>query len=418
MRKSLLMLAFTLLAGAAHATFHLWTMTELYSNEDGSVQFLELAALTSGQQFLDGHSLSSTPTAGGPAQTFDFQSSLPGDTTNRTMLIATQGYAALSGVPRPNYIVPNGFFARGGGRISFAENADVWDHGALPAAPLSLARNGSTATNSPRNFAGDTGSVPASSAAPFNVHGLWWNDPDASEPGWGLNLSHHGNIIFLSWFTYDTDGSGMWLFMSSATRTAGNTYAGQIFRSTGARFDAYDRNQFAAPAVGTGTLTFADAGHGTFSYTVNSVSQTKNIKRFLFGTQPACDQSGAAATNFTDLYGLESEPGWGINVVHQDNIIFLSWFTYGADGKGIWMFASALTRTSGNDFAGQLFRSTGPAFNSTPWNAAQFNAPAVGTATLAFTSANTATFTYTVGTVTQTKNVARNIHALPATTCR
>jgi hypothetical protein len=417
MRKSLLMLVFTLLAGAAQATFHLWSMGELYSNGDGTVQFLEIRALTGGQQFMTGHSLRSTPTGGAP-QDFEFANGLPGDSTNRTMLIGTQGYAALSGVPRPDYIVPNGFFGRNGGRIVFAENADVWDHGPLPAAPLSLDRNGSTATNSPRNFAGDQGSVTLSAPASFNVHGLWWNDPDNSEPGWGVNLSHHGNIVFLSWFTYDTDGSGMWLFMSNAQQTAANTYAGQLFRSTGARFDAYDRTQFAAPAVGTGTLTFSDAGHGTFAYTVNGISQTKNIKRIFFGTQPTCDQSGAAATNFTDLYGLDTEPGWGINVVQQDNIIFLSWFTYGADGKGMWMFASNLARTTGNTFAGQLFRSTGPAFNSTPWNVSQFNAPAVGTATLAFTSASTATFSYTVGSVTQTKNVARNVHALPATTCR
>src|SRR5258708_21976303 len=36
------------------ATFHLWQMSELYSNADGSVQFLELTALTSGQEFVAG----------------------------------------------------------------------------------------------------------------------------------------------------------------------------------------------------------------------------------------------------------------------------------------------------------------------------------------------------------------------------
>ncbi len=43
------------------ATFHLWTMNELYSNADGSVQFLELTALASGQEFVEGHTLRSTP---------------------------------------------------------------------------------------------------------------------------------------------------------------------------------------------------------------------------------------------------------------------------------------------------------------------------------------------------------------------
>lgn len=414
-----LLLVLMLVAGQAHAAFHLWTMTELYSNADGSVQFLELRANTGGQQFLSNHGLSSTN--GTVTNTFEFPAGLPGDTSGRTMIVGTQGFAAL-GVVRPDYIVPNGFFFQGGGTINFAERSDEWVHGPLPAGVLSLNRDGSTATNSPRNFGGQTGSVPATTPGPtsFNVHGLWWNDPDNSEAGWGINLSHHGNIIFLSWFTYATDGTSMWLFMSNAARTGTNTYTGEIYRSTGAAFDAYDPSRFVlGPSVGTGTLVFSDAGHGQFTYTVNGFTQSKQIKRYIFGSVPTCDQSGAAASNFTDLWGLTSEAGWGVNVVQQDNIIFASWFTYGADGRGIWLFGSGLTRTSGNTFSGDLFRSmSGPPFSTSAWNASLVNAPRVGTATLTFTSASAATFTYTVGTVTQTKSIARNVHSLPATTCR
>jgi len=412
----LLMFACAMFVAQAHATFHLWTMTELYSNGDGSVQFLELRAFSGGQQFLAEHTL--TASSGGVTRTFVFPNALPGDTSGKTMLIGTQGFAAL-GIVTPDYVVPNGFFFANGGTITFGEGADVWNHGALPTGGvLSLNKDGSTGTNSPKNFAGQTGTVPASTTTSFNVHGLWWNDPDNSEPGWGINLSHHGNIVFLSWFTYDSDGSGMWLFMSNAAQTATNTYSGAIYRSTSAPFDAYDPSRFQFQTVGSGTLSFTDAGHGTFTYTVNSVSQTKLIKRYIFGSLPTCDQSGANATNFTDLWGLASETGWGVNVVQQDNLVFASWFTYGADGRGVWMFGSGLARTSGNTFVGPIFRTTGPPFNSTPWNAALVSASQVGTATLAFTGASTGTFSYTVGSVSQTKNIARNIHALPATTCR
>lgn len=414
LRSSLL--ALMMVAGQAHATFHLWSMSELYSNADGTVQFLELRANAGGQQFLAGHSLLSN--SGGMGTSFDFPANLPGDTSGHTMIIGTQGFAAL-GVVTPDYVVPNGFFFRSGGSINFA-SADIWTHGALPDGTLSLNRDGTTATNSPKNFAGQTGSVPATAPAPtFNVHGLWWNDPDNSEAGWGVNLSHHGNIIFLSWFTYDTAGTSMWLFMSNAAKTGTNTYAGEIYRSTGAPFDAYDPSRFSGPSVGNGALTFTDAGHGRFTYTVNSITQTKQIKRYIFGTVPTCDQSGAAATNFTDLWGNTGEAGWGVNVVQQDNIVFASWFTYGSDGRGIWLFGSSLTRTSGNIFSGDLYRSmSGPAFNTTHWGATPVVAPKAGTATLSFTSASAGTFTYTVGTATQTKNIARNVHSLPATTCR
>src|SRR5258706_4774204 len=145
-------------------------MSELYSNADGSVQFLEITALTSGQEFVAGNTLRSTPT-GGATQTFTFPSNLPGDSSGRRMLIGTQGFAALN-IVAPDYTVPNGFFAQGGGSINFAEFADVWTHPAAPSPPLSLSRSGSTSTNSPMNFPGPTGTVGTST--PLNFQALWW----------------------------------------------------------------------------------------------------------------------------------------------------------------------------------------------------------------------------------------------------
>jgi len=116
----------------ASATFHLWQMNELYSNADGSVQFLELTALEGGQQFVQFHTLK----AG--SNSFTFPANLPGDTAGHRMLIGTQSFAAL-GIVTPDYIVPNGFFPVGGGTINFAEFADVWTYGTLPAPPLRAA---------------------------------------------------------------------------------------------------------------------------------------------------------------------------------------------------------------------------------------------------------------------------------------
>lgn len=407
---------FACLALPVHATFHLWQMTELYTNADGSVQFLELSALATGQQFLGGHSLESR-CSDGTTTRLEFND-LGGNTGNKTMLIGTQGFASL-GIVFPDFTVPNGFFCRGGGTITFAEGADVWVHGAPPTSGgLSLLRNGQTAANTPRNFAGIQGTVPANTTvtpvATVNVHGLWLKP---GEGGWGVNLSQHGTIIFLSWFTYDAAGAGMWLFMSGATLTANNTWTGDMFRATGAPFNNYSSSAFHADVVGSGTLTFTDNNHGTFTYTVNGITQAKQIERFIFGSPvPTCDQSGAVATNFTDLWGLPSEGGWGINVAQQGDLVFLSWFTYGAGGLGQWFYGSGLTRTSGNTFTGQLFQTTGSPFNA--FDATRVQSTPVGDATLTFTSPSEGTFRYTVGSTTQTKNVSRNIHALPATTCR
>ncbi len=41
----------------AQAGFHLWSVNEIYSNEDGSVQFVEFATASNSQEFLNGVSM-------------------------------------------------------------------------------------------------------------------------------------------------------------------------------------------------------------------------------------------------------------------------------------------------------------------------------------------------------------------------
>ena len=263
----------------ARADFHLWRIDEIYSSADGSVQFVELAALAEGQQFLAGHVLvASGGTA--PPRSFTFPGDLPGDTAQSRFLIGTTSFAARGAVT-PDYVVPDGFLAPGGGSINFA-GADSWSYPALPVdGRLSLNRDGSTGTNSPQNFSGRTGSV---GPPDFNVQGLWWRSPAGSESGWGINLVQQGTILFVTWFTYGADGSGLWLVMSDARRTAANAYAGTIYRTTGPAFNAepFDSSRVVTTPVGSGTFTFTDPDNGTFAYNVGAVSQVKSITRLVF----------------------------------------------------------------------------------------------------------------------------------------
>src|SRR5215813_12151440 len=144
-----LVFAATMALLPATAAFHLWTMNELYSNADGSVQFLEVTALTSGQEFVGGHTLRST--IGGTTQTFSVPTKPSRNSGGRRMLFATQGFANL-GIVTPDFIVPNGFFSTTGGTLNWGENSDVWTYGALPAPNMSLNRDGTTSVNSPRNY--------------------------------------------------------------------------------------------------------------------------------------------------------------------------------------------------------------------------------------------------------------------------
>lgn len=275
----------------ARAIFHLWAIDEIFSTADGRVQYIELRALTGGQQFLGGHSL--TASGGpGPPRSYSFSGALPGDTEGRRFLVGTTSFAAL-GVVAPDYVVPDGFLFPGGGTLDFAEGSDTWTYPALPAdGRLSLNRNGTTAVNSPRNFANATGTVQA--AASVNVQGLWWRSPAGSESGWGLNVAHQGDILFVTWFTYGADGNGMWLLMPDARLASANTYTGAIYRTTGPAFNAvpFDSSRVTATPVGTGTLAFADASTGTFTYNVDGTSQAKPITRTVFASPVStCTQS-------------------------------------------------------------------------------------------------------------------------------
>jgi hypothetical protein len=423
--RAAILFLLTLLAGSrAAASFHLWSMNELYSNADGSVQFLEMTALAPAQEFFSGHTLSVTQ--GGTVHSFTAPSGLPSDSSGHRMIFATQGFANL-GIVTPDYIVPNGFFFTGNGTIDWA-GADRWTYANLPSdGRLSLNRDGSTAVNSPQNFAGQTGTVTSGPPpAARNYEGLWWRSPAGSESGWGVNITHQGDILFATWFTYDADGSGLWLVMSNGAKTAPDTYSGALYRTTGPSFDAspFDPNRVVATQVGSATFAFSDADNGTFTYTVNGVTQSKPITRQLFSSPvPVCTEGGSpgAAPNFQDLWWRSpagSESGWGVNITHQGDILFATWFTYDASGKGMWLVMSNGNKVGTNTYSGALFRTTGPVFSASPWNGSQVAATQVGNATFTFSDANNGTFAYTVGSVSQTKAITRQEFATPATVCQ
>ena len=109
------------------------------------------------------------------------------------------------------------------------------------------------------NFFGESASVTAVAPA-ISYQGLWYKSPAESESGWGINFAHQGDIIFVTWFTYDVNGKAWWLTMQ-ANKTADGVYSGNLIRTNGAPFNAY-----VPPAtttvVGTGTLTFTSATTG------------------------------------------------------------------------------------------------------------------------------------------------------------
>lgn len=150
-------------ATAAEAGHHRWDFSELFTNADGSVQYIEL--------------FSANATEAGPGpwtitsgqKTLDLDGGLPSAGTDGTfVLIATASFVSLPGAVTPDYILPARFFSAQGGSLT-ADGAAVWKYPAVPTDGVNaLQRGGSWATNSPTNLGGTRGSVklgPSRSAA-------------------------------------------------------------------------------------------------------------------------------------------------------------------------------------------------------------------------------------------------------------
>jgi hypothetical protein len=264
------------------------------------------------------------------------------------------------------------------------------------------------------------------SAPGLNFQGLWWKAPAGSESGWGLNVEHQNDTLFATWFTYDDDGTPMWLVMSSGQNVANNLYIGDLYRTTGPVFSsaAFDPAQVTVTRVGGTSLDFTDANNAQFGYLVGSVLQSKGITRQLITAPvPECVVGGTqgATANYQGLWWASpagSQSGWGLNVTHQGDILFITWFTYGPGGKGMWYVGSEIRKSGAGQYSGALYRTTGPSYRAAPWNPAQVAVVPVGSATLSFGAANNGTFAYVVDGVSQSKPITRQVFATPPTVCR
>jgi YVTN family beta-propeller protein len=259
----------------------------------------------------------------------------------------------------------------------------------------------------------------------FNVQGSWWGAPAGSESGWGLKIAHQGNTLFATWFTYDNDGQPLWLVMSNGTRNGDNSYTGDLYRMTGPPFNAvFDPAKVVNTRVGAATLAFDNATTGNLTANVLGVNIYKKITRFEYANPvPQCAAGGASGTlpNYQDLWWkspANSEPGWGVFITHQGDTLFVAIFTYAADGRGMWLSGSNVTRTGNGTYSGALFRGIGPPYTAAQWDRSKVALAPVGTVSLTFADAGNATMTYTVDTITQTKAITRHQFATPGTVCR
>jgi lysyl endopeptidase len=119
-----------------------------------------------------------------------------------------------------------------------------------------------------------------------NLQDLWFNP---AEPGWGVNFTQQGDILFATLFTYDASGRPLWLVMSEGIRTS-NGFSGTLYRMSGPVFNASPWTAATHTAVGTMTVAVTHGNSARLTYSYNGTSVSKQIQRQVFGTlKPSCE---------------------------------------------------------------------------------------------------------------------------------
>jgi hypothetical protein len=403
-------------AASAQAAFHLFRIDQVYSNADGSVQYVVMreATGTDGENFWAGNSLRST--AGANTQTLVFPTNLPSvSTASRSVLIATSGFAAL-GLVAPDYTIPAQFIPIGGGTLNYASGTDQITLPALPTDGVhAVDRNGTPVAATPRNFAGATTTLTASSRPDLDQHGLTGSWFEPATDGQGIELELFPNSVAPgtalaqgAWFTFEGAPAGgadrqRWLTFSGNAQSGAASVPVTIYRNVGGNFNAPPITN--GMPVGTGTLAFTDCNNATLDYAFTDGSGragsipltrlTMNVTCVSGGTPPT-NADFALSGNWYDA--ATSGQGFVFEVNPQSRALFLTWYTYAPGGQGAGVSGQRWFTALGNFNPGMrtvpltLHETTGGVFDQ-PTNPAPASPP-VGSVTVTFASCTSASLQF------------------------
>jgi cytochrome c553 len=160
-----------------------------------------------------------------------------------------------------------------------------------------------------------------------------------------------------------------------------------------------------------GTVPNVNTGAMTFLRGMYSDAQLADIAAYIAtlesGPSPGPPPVPIPQFDYSDLWYNAAESGWGLNLIqHASNNIFGVIYTYEAPNRPVWYVMPGGSWTTTTIFTGSLYHVTGAPGN-VPFNPSAVAVTGVGSATLAFTDVNHASFTYTVNGVQVSKSIQR-----------
>jgi hypothetical protein len=227
---------------------------------------------------------------------------------------------------------------------------------------------------------------------------MWW--AGSVENGWGMAVMQKGEQLFNVIFAYDAAGNPTWLVQSGGVWVSGlgSNYIGRLDTPTGSPYFAYDPGRFKiGDFYSFGDISFKGPAAGviTGSFTGSQGPQltlmVKQVQRFDFSTNSVSPIQGVGGM----WWGGSSQAGWGISILEQKGGLFVTWFTYDAQGKATWFFMPSGSWADGATWRGTIYRATSSPWVGQGYDPSKLQVTAVGTFELRFAGTAAATFQYT-----------------------
>lgn len=174
------------------------------------------------------------------------------------------------------------------------------------------------------------GSNPADAASKTTraLAGMWYNP---ARSGHGFDVQYVGEVMFITWFTYDNDSKPTWY---TAVATPIIATGVQRFNAPMTRFVWNKQsNQPEGSVVGELEFSFTRKDQGSVRWRIGNSTGTEAIVPLI--------QQANVIKNRTGNWYNPAESGWGLGMYTQGEVNFTLMYFYEGNGQPVWVVGTA-----------------------------------------------------------------------------